>query len=435
MPRRLQRPVAEFAEERRRCPPSLAAIISVACSLLHTASTFAADPLPKPATDWHYVAESTESGFDRPPFRKLALADELPDNVTEDVTYRGTKRRYALVRYGTPNSTRVTVVVDERPNGEFDLYVDRNRNRIIEAKDLVAGNGPGRNTPLAGEFVRSDDVAEPHPRQVVFRRSPTTGGLSFATTGYLAGTVDLAGRKVAVRRVDGDGNGFFADSRDRLWIDLDGNGVWDEFTEQFPLTPMLKIGDQRYAARSDPIGSRLTLEAIAGIGTIKLKLDTLPPGTKVSEIEMMLIGEDGSAFTVRGADASVPVPVGRYAANSLSLSLQSPRETVPWNFVFSRPHFDKVRHWHVVAKDALVEVDPIGALDFTFEFPNGNDNLRPGKRLSVAPRLFTHEGLLINSCGIGRDDGRSEYGSGPAAEVRLLSASGTALDSARSGFA
>ncbi len=391
-------------------------------------------PAAQSAPEWQYVSESHEPGFDRPPLQKLPLTDELPENVVENISYRGTKRKYALVRYGTPNSTRVTVVVDERPDGEFDLYVDRNRNRTIEAKDLVAGSGPLRTTALASEIVR-DDVAEHLPRQAVFRRSPTTGGLSFASTGYLAGQVELVGRPVAVRRVDGDGNGFFADSRDRLWIDLDGNGVWDQFTEQFPLAPMLKFGDQRYAVRSDPIGSRLTLEAITGIGTIRLKLGTLPPDAHVSEIELMLVGEDGSAFTVRGADEAVSVPVGRYAAGSLSLSVEGPGATLPWNFVFSRENSPEERHWHVVTKDTLVEVDPVGALNFTFEFPSGNDNLRPGKNLSVAPRLWTHEGLLINSCGIGREDGRSGHGSGPAAEIRLLSDSGAALASARSGFA
>ncbi len=288
------------AKEENRPVPSIATTTGLALCLFLSSSTFAADPAQKPTTDWQYVSESNEPGFDRPPLQKVPLADELPENVVEDISYRGTKRKYSVVRYGTPNSTRVTVVVDERPDGEFDLYVDRNRNRIIEAKDLVAGSGPLRTTALASEIVR-ENVAEHLPRQVVFRRSPTTGGLSFGSTGYLAGQVELAGRPIAVRRVDGDANGFFGDSRDRLWIDLDGNGVWDRFTEQFPLSPMLKINDQRYAVRSDAIGSRLTVEAITGVGTIKLKLGTLAPGTHVSEIELMLVGEDGSAFTVRGA--------------------------------------------------------------------------------------------------------------------------------------
>jgi hypothetical protein len=395
---------------------------------------FADDRPSKAEAEWKYVAESAEQGFDRPAMQKVPLVDELPDNVREEVAYRGTKRKYALVRYGTPNSTRVTVVVDERADGEFDLFVDRNRNRVIEPKDLVAGSGNLRKTALASEVVR-DDVAEHIPRQVVFRRSATSGGLSFASTGYLSGDVELAGRKVAVRRVDGDGNGFFADSRDRLWIDLDGNGVWDPFAEQFPMAPMLKINGQRLAVRSDAIGARLTLEPITGVGMIGLKLGVLPQGTQILELELMLIGEDGSAFTVRNGDEGVEVPVGRYAANSLSLSVQGSGEPLPWNFVFSREASPEEQHWHAVARDALVEVDPIGTLNLKFEFPNGKGKVVPGKVLSVAPRLYTHEGLLINSCGIGRDDGRSGHGSGPGADVRLVSAGGESISSDRSGFA
>jgi hypothetical protein len=269
----------------------------------------------------------------------------------------------------------------------------------------------------------------------VFRRSAASGGLSFASTGYLEGQVELAGRKLAVRRVDGDGNGFFADSRDRLWIDLDGDSVWDPFAEQFPMAPMLKIIGQRLAVRSDAIGARLTLEPITGVGTIGLKLGALPQGTQVLELELMLIGEDGSAFTVRGTDDGVEVPVGRYAANALSLSLQRSGEPLPWNFVFSRDGEPAERHWHTVTQDAQVDVDPIGTLNLTFEFPNGKRTIAPGKVLSVAPRLYTHEGLLINSCGIGRDDGRSGHGSGPGAEVRLMTAGGDSISSERSGFA
>jgi hypothetical protein len=405
----------------------------VACWAL-AGAVFADDRAPNTETQWKYVAETADPGFDRPVMQKVPLLDELPDNLRENIAYRGTKRKFALVRYGTPNSTRVTVVIDERADGEFVLYVDRNRNRVIEPKDLVAGSGNLRKTALASEVVH-DDVAEHLPRQVVFRRSAATGGLSFASTGYLEGEVVLAGRKVAVRRVDGDGNGFFADSRDRLWIDLDGDGVWDPFAEQFPMAPMLKINGQRLAVRSDAIGARLALEPIIGVGTIGLKLGTLPQGTQVLELELMLIGEDGSAFTVRGTDDGVEVPVGRYAANSLSLSVQGSGDPLPWNFVFSRDGEPAERHWHTVAKDAQVDVDPIGTLNLTFEFPNGKGKVVPGKVLSVAPRLYTHEGLLINSCGIGRDDGRSGHGSGPGADVRLMSARGESISSDRSGFA
>ena len=45
--------------------------------------------------------------------------------------YRGdpARRRYAQIRFGSPGSIRVTVVLDEVGAGEVDLYVDADRNR------------------------------------------------------------------------------------------------------------------------------------------------------------------------------------------------------------------------------------------------------------------------------------------------------------------
>jgi hypothetical protein len=409
-------------------------VLGLVLSLSFAGIAIAADREPNAPNGWQYVAESGEPGFDLLQLQKLACFDERPENVIEMVTYHGTKRRFAQLRYGSPNSNRVTIVIDEREGGEFDLYVDRNRNRTIESKDLVDGNGPWRTTALAVEILK-DEIAEHVPRRIRIRRNAIDGGLSFATTGYLQGHVELGGRMIAVRRVDGDGNGFFADHRDRLWLDLDGDGKWDPFSEQFPLLPVMKLQDRRYALRSDAIGSRLSLEEITGVGTVRLALPTLRAGTEVADLEVTLMGDDGSAYAMRGVEEAVQVPIGKYAVTALSLSLRRTGESLPWNFVFSRSDPPADGHWHVVRRDTEVAVDPIGTLRFTLEFPNGEGSFPTGKTISVAPRLYTHEGLLINSCSIGKTDGRANYGSGPAADVRLLSAKAVTLETHQSGFA
>jgi hypothetical protein len=60
--------------------PCLLARTLVACWALAGAG-FAADRPSKAEAEWKYVAESAESGFDRPAMQKLSLIDELPDNV------------------------------------------------------------------------------------------------------------------------------------------------------------------------------------------------------------------------------------------------------------------------------------------------------------------------------------------------------------------
>jgi len=423
------RPTTIQAGRLETCPTGLWLLLV----LFFAGIAGAADREKKAPAIWRYVAESAEPGFERPSLQKLACSDERPEDIVEKVAFRGTKRLYAQLRYGTPNSNRVTIVIDEREGGEFDLYVDRNRNRTIEPKDLVESQGALRTTVLAAEILK-DDIAEHVPRRVVFRRSALDGGLSYATTGYMEGQIALGGRTIAVRRIDGDGNGFFADPRDRLWLDLDGDAKWDPFGEQFPLLPVMKVDNRRYAMRADAIGERLSLEEITGVGTIRLKLETLPAGSQVADLEVTLMGDDGSSYALRGAEEAVQVPVGKYALNTLSLSAQREQDSQPWYFVFSRSKEPRDEDWHSVERDADVAVDPIGNLRFALEFPDGEGEFAPGKKFSAAPRLYTQAGLLINSCSIGNADKHAGYGSGPGAEIQLISGA-AAISADRSGFA
>ena len=57
-----------------------------------------------------------------------------------------------------------------------------------------------------------------------------------------------------------------------------------------------------------------------------------------------------------------------------------------------------------------------------------------GEQITVEPRLYTGDGLLINTCFRGKQDLAGAYG-GPAARIELTSTDGTALIESRSGFA
>jgi hypothetical protein len=182
-----------------------------------------------------------------------------------DVEFRGSQQRFGQLRYGSPNSTRVIVVVDQVRRGDFDLYVDRNRNRTIEKKDLVPTEERSRRCVLPLEMTHLIEVSY-EPRSVRFRLGITDRTLSYSTIGFIEGRTALGDQLVRVRRVDGDGNGFFADARDRLWIDLDGNGEWDPFSEQLPYSPIMKIRQQRLAVRGDAHGRRASPIAVRNAG-------------------------------------------------------------------------------------------------------------------------------------------------------------------------
>ena len=91
------------------------------------------------AEAWRFVLPAPGDPFEHPPFRALVLSREKPEDVSEKVNYRGSSRRYAQLRFGSPGSIRVTVVLDEVGPGDVDLFVDANRDRKIDDRDRVAG--------------------------------------------------------------------------------------------------------------------------------------------------------------------------------------------------------------------------------------------------------------------------------------------------------
>src|SRR5207302_9505949 len=105
-----------------------------------------------------YVTPASGQAMEHPPFHPLALTEEKPDDLTEEVPYRGARRLYAQLRYGSPNSTRVAIVLDETGPGAFDLYVDQNRDRKIEPAELVPGTDAVRRLPLQVAVVQRNIV-------------------------------------------------------------------------------------------------------------------------------------------------------------------------------------------------------------------------------------------------------------------------------------
>lgn len=83
--------------------------------------------------------------------------------------YRGSRQRYAQIRYGSPSSVRITVVLDEVSSSEVDVYVDANRNRRIEPGDRLVPE-PGRTwrTPLSVAVVEGE-TTRLIPRAAIFR--------------------------------------------------------------------------------------------------------------------------------------------------------------------------------------------------------------------------------------------------------------------------
>src|SRR5437867_2601840 len=105
--------------------------------------------------------------------RLLPLGEARPSGLKENVDYRGSRRRYGQILFGTPGAARVNIVVDETKDGDADLYVDTGRRGMIDAKDRVAG-AENRWRAAVPAAVVTNGKTSYHSRNVLFRLSRAT---------------------------------------------------------------------------------------------------------------------------------------------------------------------------------------------------------------------------------------------------------------------
>ena len=384
---------------------------------------------------WRYVVPEPGQPMEHPPLVSLPLGDKPPQIVNGEPKYRG-KALYGLLRYGSLNSPQVILVVDDVGSEDFDLYVDSDRSGHIEPKQIAAGKERVRRAAAISEVSYLDQPSEKYPRQILLRRGITGKTLGVATLGYLEGRVNAAGKSLACRRVDGDANGLYTDLRDRLWLDLNADGKWDPFSEQFPMAPVLVLDGKRYAVRSDQGGTRLAFEEITGEGTIRLELGTLAPGAKVRSLEVSLMGEDGSAYAVRSEGEAIKVPQGGYAVRAVQLAIEQSGDNRPWNFQFTRSDLPTAQQWNRVKTGETIAIDPVGPLVLSAESPQLDQPVAAGTEVTVRPRLVTVGGLWITSSHFNDKPVESwERGKENCAETTLCQTDGTRVGSHTSGFA
>ncbi len=412
----------------RITPSALLALALAAASHGHE------NPQANESGPWQFVLPAAGDPFEHPPFRALVLGREKPEDVTERVSYRGTSRRYAQLRFGSPGSTRVTVVLDEVGPGDVDLFVDANRDRKIDDRDRVAGTrgSSGREQlwrlPLDVAMVEGE-VTKTTRRALVFRLGATGRTLGYAAAGYLEGTVTMNGQPRSVRRMDGDGNGLMTDAQDRLWIDLNRDGRWDAATEQFLYATILNLEGARYVLRSDPLGTRLALEPLVGTGTVQLAIRK----GKATDLHATLVGRDGSAFGLSGSEPAT-VPVGDYRLSTVTAAFDDPQGGQNWSFIFSDNGARGDPKWYGIGKDQHVAIDPIGTLEMGLNVADKGRTVKAGEDVSVQPLLYTGDGLLINVAyrGTPASPAAQEY---LGALTTLASTDGQTLGTAHSGFA
>lgn len=388
------------------------------------------------ATDgWQYVVPEGGRADEHPPLRALAMRDTKPDDLKESASYRGNRRQYAQIRYGTATSVRIAAVLDRVSSTEFDLYLDVNRDRTITDSERLTSKDRDWRVQL-DMAVADDSGMRLIRREILFRLGKTGRIFSYATLGYLEGSITVDGQPIPVRRQDGDGNGLVNDPQDRLWLDFNRDGESNPLTEQFLFGAILMHGDRRYTVTSDRVGNELTLKPLEGTGSLRMAL-SLAEGVQIEEITATLNGRDGSAVSLSGNLTEEIVPVGEYRLGSVSVKVSDPAGGEPWGYVFDenggRVADDEgrlVRRWYKVEQGETVSLDPLGTLVMEVDCDPGKLR-QPGEEVRVQPLLYTAEGLLITTCFRGSQKDSSES----SASVFLRAADGRPIGTANSGFA
>jgi hypothetical protein len=391
---------------------------------------------PPPEVAWRLVTPAPGEPDAVPPPRALTLTRDAPEDVVERASYRGTRRRYAQVRYGSARSVRVTVVLDEGgPDGPA-LYVDADRDRRVEDADRLPPPTPDRTwrVPLDCLLLEGDATTR-LPRTVVLRLGATGLTLGAATAGYLEGTITRGGRPCRARRIDGDANGLYADPADQVWIDADGDGRFDPTTERALFAPVVTLAGERLALRGDAPGSRLALEPLAGAGTLRVAAARPAGAAPWLALSVTLLGRDGSVVGLSGVGATATVPAGEYRVATVTCALPDPGGGPPWNFVFAAEGARGEPRWIAVPPGGTRTLDPIGTPTLATGLDDASRRVRPGADLTASPALYTADGLNIVTCYRGNPSAPASN-EGPRAVVTIEGATGDPpAASARSGFA
>lgn len=331
--------------------------------------------------------------------KSFSLASAAPEDCEIYVEFEGLSQRFAQFRYGTSDSTRVLIVLDQLSESieDFELYVDLNRDREITVDEKILGDGKTRDIELPVE-INNASSAEYVDRKIQFRKSIDQNRFSIKTKGGYSARCEIAGKTVDVWRSDGNANGLFSDVEDELWIDLDGNGKWNPIKERFLFRSAIKVGEKRYAVRGNRLGSKIDFSEIEGEGQLSLDLG-LAPETTVKNIKASIFGDDGSAHSIED-ETPIVLPVGKYMIGQISLKLQI-AEDRPWHFSFSHSGDPASQRWVEVTKSGDTVIEPFSDLDFSI---SSADSYTLGKDLFVRPGLKTSDNLYITSSGRGKID-------------------------------
>lgn len=195
-------------------------------------------------------------------------------------------------------------------------------------------------------------------------------------------------------------------------------GSWDPLAERFATLPLLQIDGERFTVRADEQGESLRLEAVVGLGRLKLAI-AAPADAEIKSLQATVAARDGSAFVAAGASPTIKLPPGDYRIAGLTVVVRAKGSGTSTRFVFTREFDAPDQFWHALTKDQELTFDPLGTLTFDAALIGAVDS----RHFRIQPQLRSSEGLHIVTA------------TTHEAVIELAVADGKRAGSATSGFA
>jgi hypothetical protein len=375
-------------------------------TVLFLSLALAAEPAPAKFT---FVDAYGPEANAAPRYRPLAVG-ENPARPLISAPDPGPGVRFSLARVGSGLEAALGVVW--QPDAQA-LWLD--------------ANGDGKLTPDERHTFSEKTIELPAtirvgktavPRTLIFKRGAGTN-LYVAVRGYTRGKLRLAGKEFTAALTDGDADGCFDSAgADRVWIDLNGDGIFDPVSEQFPLGTPIPVQDRLFLIQPDPTGTTVNVRE-RGLETGKLRPSVpLIAGATLRTIEAGLVSEFGELAVLQSTEPA-ELPVGKYRLESLTVSAADAKGRV-WTFRFRGQR----RFGLQVGAGKESVADLLEGLALTTGV--NDESAAPGAHVSVSPMWQTPVGVYLTECEVNGTSG--------GADIVLTDSGGNSLERVSSGF-
>jgi len=340
---------------------------------------------------WSYVSTEPASEFPTQ-MRRLELEKTPPEDVVVEFDVPA-EAQFAQWRFGSFDSRRVTIMVAASADGPT-VWVDVNRDRRLTQSERIQGGESEWAISLPAEFVDGDSL---HSDERQVRLRYVRQKLTVGTVGFVKGHTELHGQAIAVRRVDANGNGQFADETDRVWLDRNRDGRWDVFSERFLFLPIMRLDGDVLKCAADVRGHRYAITKVDETGRLQLQVTDELRERGLVKLSVVMAGRAGSIVHLDQDKGSVEVPVDDYRPVNLIATFERDDAPPVWTFEFVRADAAEGSEWTSVESAATEMIDPLRSLMFGCKVNRDDRTYAVGSKMEIQPTLSTASGLRIQS--------------------------------------